>query len=112
MKPKFLLTILTFNALFLGTSIATASSIAPEHNIPKLSHSISKLVGLEATDSPIVAMAIDRAIASKKTATTDKEKVKNLPHLEPALMGKVAVPKESQKPARTPRKKDNKNIDR
>jgi hypothetical protein len=105
MNPKFLLTILTFSTLFLGASIATASSITPGHNIPKLSQNISKLVDLNPNDRQIVAMAIDRAIASKKTATTDKEKVKNLPHPEPALMGKVAVPKEIQKPTQTPRKK-------
>jgi hypothetical protein len=112
MKPKFLLTILTFSTLFLGASIATASSLKPEHNITKLSHNISKLVGLDPNDRPIVATAIERAIASKKTATTDKEKVKNLPHPKSELMGKVSVPKESQKPMQTPRKKDSKNIDR
>jgi hypothetical protein len=112
MNPKFLLTILTFSTLFLGRSIATASSIAPGHNIPKLSHNISTLIGLDAKAHPIIAMAIDRAVASKKTATTDKEKVKNIPHPEPALMGKVSVPKESQKPIQAPRKKGSKNIDR
>jgi hypothetical protein len=112
MKPNFLLTIIAINTLFLGTSIATASSIKPEHNIAKLSQSISKLVGLDRNAPPLVALAIDRAMTSKKNAATDKEKVKNLPHPTRELMGKVAVPKEIQKPTKTPIEKDKKNTDR
>jgi hypothetical protein len=113
MKPKFLLTIVAFNTLFVGASIATASSIKPEHNIPKLSQNIYKLIGLDSKDRPLVAVAIDRAMTAKKIAASeDKQKEINLPKPKPEIMGKVAVPKASQQPARTPRKKADRNIDR
>jgi hypothetical protein len=112
MKPKFLLTIIALNTPFLGASLATASSIKPEHNIPKLSQSISKLVGLNSKDLPLLTTAIDRAMNAKKIASEDKKKGVNLPKPELEIMGKVAVTKETQKPDRTPRKKANKNIDR
>jgi hypothetical protein len=113
MKPKFLLTIVAINTLFLSASIATASSIKPEHNIPKLSQNIYKLVGLNSKDRPLVAVAIDRAITSKKIAAREhKKKEVNLPKPTPAIMGKVSVPTASQKPAQTPRKKADRNIDR
>jgi hypothetical protein len=106
MKPKFILTIVALNTLFVSASIATASIVKPEHNIPKLSQNIYKLVGLDSKDRPLVAVAIDRAITAKKIAASeDKKKEVNLPKPEPEIMGKVAVPKESQQPARTPRKK-------
>jgi hypothetical protein len=113
MKPKFLLTIVAINTLFLGASIATASNIKPEYNITKLSQNISKLVGFNSQDRPLVATAIERAVTAKQIALSeDKKKEKNLPHPEPEIMGKVAVPKEIQQPPQTPRKKANKKIDR
>jgi hypothetical protein len=58
MKPKFLLTILALNTLFLG-------GINPEYNIAKLSQTISKLVGLNGNAPNLVKSAIDRALLSK-----------------------------------------------
>ncbi len=100
MKPKFLLTIVILNTLFLGISIATASTIKPEHNITKLSQSISKLVGLNPISHPVVAAAIDRAITTKQIAVNkDKNKGTNPPQPKSEIMGKVAVPK-SLKPTK------------
>jgi hypothetical protein len=76
MKPKFLLTIVALNALFLAGSIATASSISPAYNIFKLSQTISKLVGLDENDPNLVKSAIDRALLTKEKAinlTTEKD---------------------------------------
>jgi hypothetical protein len=113
MKPKFLLTIVALNTLFLSASIVTASSIKPEYNISKLNQNISKLVGLDSKDRPLVTVAVDRAMTAKKNAASeDKKKGVNLPQPAPEIMGKVAVPKEIQKPPQTPRKKADKNIDR
>jgi hypothetical protein len=72
MKPKFLLTILALNTLFLGSSIATASNISPAYNIFKLSQTISKLVGLDGTDPNLVESAIDRALEAKEKAVNLK----------------------------------------
>jgi hypothetical protein len=113
MQPKFLLTIVALNTLFMGASIATASNVKPEHNIPKLSQSISKLVGLDSKDRHLVTTAIDRVMTAKKVAVSeDKKKRANLPNPQPEIMGKIAVPQESQKPARMPIRKTNKTIDR
>jgi hypothetical protein len=94
MKPKFLLTILTLNTLFLG-------GINPEYNIAKLSQTLSKLVGLDGTDPNLVKSAIDRALKAKEKAI----------NLDPHTAGAVSAQPEGQKPTRTPIKKDNENID-
>jgi hypothetical protein len=68
MKPKFLLTIIALNTLFLSGSIVTASSISPAYNIFKLGQTISKLVGLDGADSNLLESAIDRALRAKEKA--------------------------------------------
>jgi hypothetical protein len=77
MKPNFLLTIVALNTLFLGLSIATASSVKAEDSVPKFSRTISKLVGLDLKYHSLVTSAIDRAIANRKNiAGVKKEEIK------------------------------------
>jgi hypothetical protein len=109
MKPKFLLTTVTLNTLFMAGSIATASSISPAYNIFKLSQTIAKIVGFDGADPNLVKSAIDRALNAKEKAINLNT---NLPHPDPQIAGgEQAVPLPIQKPTRTPIKKDIKNID-
>jgi hypothetical protein len=101
MKPKFLLTIIALNTLFLSGSIATISNLSPAYSIVKLSQTISKLVGLDGADPNLVKSAIDRALKAKEKAV----------NLDPHTAGAVSAQPEGQKPTRTPIKKDNENID-
>jgi hypothetical protein len=73
MKPKFVLTIIAFNTLFLIGSIATASSVNAEDNVPQFSQIISKLVSLDLKYHSLVTSAIDRAIVNKKNIAGAKE---------------------------------------
>jgi hypothetical protein len=76
MKPKFILTIVALNTLFLVASIATVSSVKAEDNIAELSQTISKLVGLDGNAPNLVKSAIDRALLTKEKAinlTTGKD---------------------------------------
>jgi hypothetical protein len=75
MKPKFLLTIVTLNTLFLLGS--TASSVKAEDNVPKFSQIVSKLVDLDVKYHSLVTSAIERAMANKKNITgAKKEEIK------------------------------------
>jgi hypothetical protein len=111
MKPKFLLTIVALNTLFLATSIATASNISPAYNIFKLSQTISKLVGFDGDNPNLVESAIDRALKAKEKAVNLKinsdrrSEAMSLGASEPA-------PRESQKPTRSPIDRNEENIDR
>jgi hypothetical protein len=76
MKPKFILTIVALNTLFLVASIATVSSVKAEDNSAKLSQTISKLVGLDGNAPNLLKSAIDRALLTKENAinlTTGKD---------------------------------------
>jgi hypothetical protein len=86
MKPKFLLTIIALNTLFLGTSIATASNISPAYNIFKLSQTISTLVGLDSADPDLVESAIERALKAKEKAIDLKKESDSQPS-EPQIAG-------------------------
>jgi hypothetical protein len=86
MKPKFLLTIVALNTLFLATSIATASNISPAYNIFKLSQTISTLVGLDGADPNLVESAIDRALKAKEKAVNLKTDSDSHPS-EPQIAG-------------------------
>lgn len=83
MKPRFLLTIVALNTLFLGMSIATMSSVKAEDNVPEFSRIISKLVGLDSKYHSLVTSAIDRAVTNKKNIAAEKKAETKPPY--PAL---------------------------
>jgi hypothetical protein len=86
MKPKFLLTILALNTLFLSTSIATVSNISPAYNIFKLSQTISKIVGFDGADPDLVESSIERALKAKEEAVNLKTD-SDPPPSEPQIAG-------------------------
>jgi hypothetical protein len=116
MKPKFLLTIVALNTLFLGVSIATAPTVKAENNLPELSQTISKLVGLDSNYYHLVTSAIDRAIASKRIVIAEKEKKKEKNEIKPPfpvhVTAGIIAPKIREKPQsdRQPSEKNNKTI--
>jgi hypothetical protein len=93
MKPKFLLTIVALNTLFLAGSIATAISVQAEDSLPKLSQTISKLVGLDSKYYPLVTSAVDRAVASKRAINSAQKKEIKPPNL-PARVTAGLIPVE------------------
>jgi hypothetical protein len=112
MKPKFLLTIVALNTLFLGVSIATVPSVKAEDNLPKLSRTISKLVGLDSKYYHLVTSAIDRAIASKRIAIAEREKKEVKPPIPVHVTAGLIPPPIREKPQvdRQPSEQDNKTI--
>jgi hypothetical protein len=112
MKPNFLLTIVTLNTLFLGISIATAPNVKAGDNLPKLSQTISKLVGLDSKYYPLVTSAIERAIASKRIVIAEREKKEIKPPLTVHVTAGAIAPAPKEKPQadRQPSEKDTKTI--
>jgi hypothetical protein len=118
MKPKFILTIVTLNTLFLGISIATAPGVRAADNLPKLSKTISKLVNLDSKYYPLVTSAIDcrrqtkgqRAIASKRIVVAERENKEIKPPLPVHIRGRAPQTKKQPQADRQPSEKDNKTI--
>jgi hypothetical protein len=120
MKPKFILTIVTLNTLFLGLSIATAPGVRAADNLPKLSKTISKLVNLDSKYYPLVTSAIDcrrqtkgqRAIASKRIVVAERENKEIKPPFPVHITAGAIAPETREQPQadRQLSEKDNKTI--
>ncbi len=105
MKTKFILTLLTFNGIFLTTAIATAST----PNLANLSQTISKSLDLDLADRNLVSTAIDRALLAKEVNPSEpKESTQPAAvssaneNQKPQLLGRVAPPKQIPKPKPSP----------
>jgi hypothetical protein len=111
MTPKFLLTIVALNTLFLAGSIATAPNVKAEDNLPELSRTISKLVNLDSKYYHLVTSAVDRAIASKRIVIVERVKKINPPLPVHVTAGVIAPPiRPTPQADRQASEKDNKTI--
>jgi hypothetical protein len=92
MKTKFLLVLIALNGLLLGANSASAATVSQaknSQNVASLSHTISKLIDLDANSHGLVESAINRALIAKNINTNEK----NTPgYQQPIINGRIVKP--------------------